>query len=103
MRLVRFYLAISSLGFAIGCQSIPPPKGYGCVAFAEKKRLVCFDLEKDFDPQTGNPRKEAQPKFYPLRSLIDLNRWVVFDPYSFASLKGFLLKHKTRCEEMAGK
>lgn len=102
MRLAKFFLVASSLFLFIGCQSVPPPKGYGCVAIPKKGRMVCFDLEKDFDVKTGNPKPHAQPKFFPLTSLDVIDKWVMFDPDSFASLKGFALKTKDRCEKLAG-
>lgn len=97
MQPVRFFLVISSLAL-VSCASVPPPKGMGCVAIAKKNRLVCFDLEKDFDPKTGNPKPDAKAKYFQLNSLDNIDKWVVFDPDSFASLKGFALKVKDRCE-----
>lgn len=101
MQLVKFCLVASSLALA-GCQSIPPPQGYGCVALPKKNRMVCFDLAKDFDPKTGNPLPNAMAKYFDLSSLNQIDKWVIFDPDSFASLKGFALKNKDRCERMAG-
>ena len=100
MRLAKFFLVSSVLVFAVGCQTIPPPKGLGCVAFPKKGRMVCFDLEKDFD-RDGSPKKDAQPQFFRL-TLDDIDKWVLFDPDSFANLKAYGLKHRDLCEKMAG-
>lgn len=64
--------------------------------------MVCFDLAKDFDVRTGNSKPNAKPTFFELKDLNAIDKWVIFDPDSFASLKGFALKNKDRCEKMAG-
>lgn len=97
MRPVTSYLVIFSAFILASCGTIQPPKGMGCVAFPEKSRMVCFDLEKDFD-SNGNPKPDAEPKILPL-TLDAINKWVIFDPDSYASLKGYILKHKDRCEK----
>lgn len=89
-------LAIASLCLS-ACGSIPPPKGFACVAFPQKGHSLCYDMEKDFD-ENGDVKAGVKGQRRPL-SLEALDKHVHFDPDSYASLKAFALKQKSRLEE----
>lgn len=97
-KLPKRFLLASSLALA-ACQGVPAPKGEGCVAFVKEGKCtnLCFDLENDFDPETGDVKKDAKARREPC-DVSYFHRRVNFDPDSAASLKAYALKVKSRCE-----
>lgn len=94
MRLAIFL--VGSL-LSVSC-AVPAPKGWMCMFNAQGHYKYCYNLEKDFDPKTGDVKPGVHGQRVPVQSLDDLHAHIVMDVDSYAQLKAFILKQKARCE-----
>lgn len=96
MPLRIFFPALIASILLVGCGTVERPKGEACVAFAQKGHRLCYNFD-DFDAN-GNVKPGVRPTRRSL-ALEAIDKHIVVDPDSYASLKAFVLKHKSRCEE----
>lgn len=88
MKLIKLLLILLISFSLIGC-AINPPDADLCVVNAGAKHLTCYNLKRDYVPETGALKPEASPTFKPVSSLEDLNKYIVTDPDAFERIKIF--------------
>jgi hypothetical protein len=72
------------------CSSLPPrPDADVCVLDSTAKKLSCFNMKDDYNSR-GELLPSATLETENIEDLSDLDRFVVFDALSYASLKAYL-------------
>lgn len=92
--LQKILLAFSLL-LAVGCQKMP--EGNICLVDADRFRLLCYDMEKDFDSD-GRIKQDAVSKKVPLTSISDLNKGTYFDPKSWSNVQAWIRSNRDQCQ-----
>lgn len=92
---MRLKILLAFSLFAItSCQRFP--EGKICLVDSPRSRLLCYDMVRDLD-QNGRVKEEAKAE----RIQVDLqamDKFTVFDPDSWANVKGWLRASRDQCQ-----
>lgn len=95
--LSKILLAILSLVFLSSCSTIPRPKGSVSLIDAPRNQLMLLDMEQDYD-KNGEIKSDATVEKRPVVDLMQINKYICFDPNSWAELNAYKRKLKAEYE-----
>ena len=92
LREIRLTICSAILIVCAGC-SVPRPKGDVCIVDAARSRLLCYDMEKDYDK---DGKLKAGAKLKTKASPGSFDKYLVLDPDATAELKIYIRRLRER-------